>query len=423
MSDLLSDFTTFLKCSPTSWHAVKEMGTRLALSDFTPLNLQDPWKLELGKPYFVHKAGSCLAFILPEKKPQNIRLLAAHTDSPALKLKPNPLFSVENMVMCGVETYGSPLLTSWLNRDLCLSGRVVVSSKQGNQEERYVHLDDALLVIPQLALHLDRDIHEKGLLLNKQEHLCPILGLGPEGVSLEKLLRRHLHFETLLSFDLFLVPVEEPKFLGFSGEFLASYRLDNLTSVHAALAALSSELDPADSTLKMIYCADHEEIGSGTVDGAASPFLMDVLSRLQAQLNISVEEFIQMKERSLCVSIDMAHGLNPNYVNRHDPKHQPLLRHGIVLKHNANQKYASDALSSAVIAQACKELKISYQNFVCRSDIPCGSTIGPVLAKKTGMATVDIGCAQLSMHSIREVIACQDYCDLYLLLKHLLNND
>jgi aspartyl aminopeptidase len=424
MSHILTDLKTFLDTAPTSWHAVKEMGNRLALREFHPLQIDEKWKLELGKKYFVEKGGTLCAFCIPEKKPKKAILLASHTDSPALKLKPQPGFQTENMIQFGVEVYGAPLLSSWLNKDLAIAGRVVTSNNQGELEERDVYLDDALLFIPQLAIHLDREINEKGLHLNKQEHLSPIVGLSDEKTTpleaLEKLLRRHLSFHSLLSFELFLVPQEEARFVGMDNEMLASYRIDNLASAHAALSALGLLDKPSSDTLQMGLFFDHEEIGSHSKEGAASVFLNEMLTRICHCLHSDTEETLLLKNQSLCISIDMAHALNPNYVKKHEPHHKPLLGKGIVLKFNADQKYASNALSASMVIQACQQLNLSYQSYVCKSDMPCGSTVGPLIAQTTGINTVDIGCPQLAMHASREVMATQDYLDMVHLLTYLL---
>ena len=420
MSHILTDFKTFLDSSPTSWHAVKEIGNRLSLREYHPLHEEEKWHLELGKKYFVARGGALCAFVLPKTLPTQAIILASHTDSPALKLKPHPAYQKHNMTQFGVEVYGGPLLSSWLNRDLALAGRVVITDGSGQPEERLVHLDDALLFIPQLAIHLDRDVNEKGLLLNKQEHLNPIIGLSEGLDALEKLLRRHLSFHALLSFELFLVPIEPARFVGFENEMLASYRIDNLAGVHAALSAMGLLEKPSQHMLQMALFWDNEEIGSRSKEGAASPFLSDMLQRIGYSLKMNPEENFLLKNNSLCVSIDMAHALNPNYPKKHEPHHTPLLGKGIVLKYNADQKYASNALSAAIIVHAAKVLNIPYQSYVCRSDMPCGSTVGPLIAQSTGINTVDIGCAQLSMHSIREVMACQDYIDMVRLLTHLL---
>jgi aspartyl aminopeptidase len=424
MAHILSDFKAFLDQSPTAWHAVEQLGNRLALCDFSPLTENEKWKLEPGKKYFISRGGALCAFVLPKAKPERAVILASHTDSPALKLKPQPSFQKENMSLFGVEVYGSPLLSSWLNRDLALAGRVVVTNGNHQVEERLVFLDDVALFIPQLAVHLDREVNDKGLVLNKQEHLCPIVGLTEEGSdplhSLESLLRRHLSFHSLVSFELFLVPLEPSRFVGSNNEMIASYRIDNLASVHACITAMGYVKQPTDHALQMAIFWDNEEIGSNTREGAASPFLSDVLQHIGHALKMDVEEMLMLKNNAFCVSVDMAHALNPNYPKKHDPHHQPLLGKGIVLKYNANQKYASNALSAATIVQACKALNLAQQSFVCRSDMPCGSTVGPIVAQGTGINTVDIGCPQLSMHSIREVMACQDYMDLCRLLTFLL---
>lgn len=422
MSHILSDFKAFLDASPTSWHATKEIANRLSLREFEPLSEEEKWHLEPGKKYFVQRGGAACAFLLPKEKPKEALILASHTDSPCLKLKPVPAYKSSNMVQFGVEVYGAPLLSSWLNRDLCLAGRVIVTNAAGKAEEYLVHLDDALIFIPQLAVHLDREVNEKGLHLNKQDHLNPILGLTEELKNpLETLLRRHISYHSLLSFELHLVPVEPARFVGMENEMLSSYRIDNLTGVHACLSAIGMLEKAPKHRLQMALFWDHEEIGSRTKEGAGSPFLNHMLERISYGLKIAPEDLLLLKNNSLCVSVDMAHALNPNYPKKYEPHHSPLLGKGIVLKYNADQKYATNALSAAIIVQACQMLKLPLQSFVCRSDLPCGSTVGPIMAQNTGINTVDIGCPQLSMHSIREVMATKDYLDMVRLLTHLLH--
>ncbi len=423
MSHILADFKTFLDQSPTSWHAVREIGNRLAICEYSPLNEGEPWKLEQGKKYFVARGGALCAFSIPLKKPERALILASHTDSPGLKLKPLPTFHKDNMVQFGVEPYGAPLLTSWINRDLVLAGRVIITDTNGDVTERLVHLDDAILFIPQLAVHLDRDVNEKGFLLNKQEHLSPIVGLtdvqGNALSALEHILKRYISFQTLLSFELFLVPQEKANFSGYQSEMINSYRLDNLASAHASLSALSTITKPSANALHMAVFWDHEEIGSRSSEGASCPFLSDTLMRINHSLHHNLEDLFLLKRHSFCVSIDMTHGVNPNYPQKSEPQHRPLLGKGVVIKYNADQKYATNALSSAVITKACQMLNLPVQSYVSRSDIPSGSTVGPIMATQLGINTVDIGCPQLSMHSIRETMACQDYLDLYRLLSYL----
>jgi aspartyl aminopeptidase len=325
----------------------------------------------------------------------------------------------ENMVLLETDIYGSPLLNSWLNRDLAIAGRIVIQNAQKQTEEKLVFLDESPLFIPQMPPHLDREVNQKGLILNKQDHLRPLLGLtGSKKHKLVDLLKTQAYFDTLLSFDLFLVPIEPARFLGTEGEFLAAYRLDNLASAHACTAAIASA-QPCNA-LQIALFWDHEEIGSRTPEGAASPLLADTLKRIGYALGLSEEEMIRLRNNSQCISVDVAHAYNPNFPEKYDPNHKPLPGKGIVLKYNADKKYASDAKTAAPIVQACQSLNLSHQSFVCRSDITCGSTVGPILAHSLGIPTVDIGAPIFSMHAAREVIACQDHLDMCQLLTHLL---
>ncbi len=412
MSYLLEDLQLFLDNSPTSWHCVRQLGNRLAIRDFSPLSEKKSWDLEKGKKYFTSRGGSLAAFCLPKDPPKRMVLAAGHTDSPALKIKPRPEVVKEGMTLLSVEVYGGPLLHSWLNRDLALAGRVFFLDSHGEVKEELVYMDDIALMIPQLAIHLDRDVNEKGLVLNKQDHLLPLLSLSGTP-HIEDLLKRYISFRQILSFDLFLVPLEPSRLLGIQGEMLASYRIDNLVSVHAAATALATCTDP--SILPMAIFWDHEEIGSGSWEGACSSFLEDILERIALFYEMTEEEFLIFRRNSFAYSLDMAHAFNPNYPAKYDANHQPILGKGIVCKFNANLKYASSAQSAAEAIRLCKKLGLEHQAFATRSDLPCGSTVGPILAQ-SGIDTVDIGCAQLSMHAAREVIALQDYLDLHLLL-------
>ncbi|NGX57990.1 MAG: putative M18 family aminopeptidase 2 [Chlamydiae bacterium] len=415
-NDILLDFVRFLESSPTAWQATDHAAERLLDSGFTELHEGNFWSLEPEGKYFVIRNGSSLcAFILPKENTENIRLIGSHTDSPGFKLKPHPEYSHKNMVMFGVEVYGSPLLNSWLNRDLGIAGRVMVLNEQGHIEEHHVVLDQHPVTIPQLAIHLDREVNSKGLLLNKQQHTSAIATLEkiPSGNYLERLLRDRISFQTLLGHDLFLYPLDRVQFLGQDYEMLSSYRIDNLAGVHASLLALlEQEVDV--NTLKMVMFWDNEEVGSATPQGAESPFVSHVLERILERPNL-----LRILAKSLCVSVDLAHAVHPNYPEKHDPLHSPVLGGGIVIKHNAQQRYATDARSLSDLKKIATEQKIPLQEFVVRSDIPCGSTIGPLHAKMTGMPTVDIGIPQLSMHAARELIACEDHVHMVDLLSHI----
>lgn len=421
-SPIVQDLLSFLDQSPTAWHAVEQVKLRLLAQGFTELSEDEKWSLQKGKKYFTIRNGSSLcAFITPSKHLQKACLIASHTDSPALKLKPKGEYQKENMLMLGVEVYGAPLLTSWLNRDLGIAGRIVYLDGKEQIKKTLVSFSEHPLVIPQLAIHLDRKVNEEGLLLNKQDHLSALAALDPQidgkGSYIERLIKQKISFKELLSFDLFLFPLEQARLVGYQKEMLSSYRLDSLGSVHAITSALlATQASP--HTLQMGIFWDHEEIGSSTASGAASPFLSHTLERICIANGMDREEYLRLLSHALCVSVDLAHALHPNYPERHDPRHQPLLSKGIIVKSNAQQRYATDASTAAFIALIAHNQNLSLQPFVSRSDIPCGSTIGPIHATLTGMPTVDIGYPQLSMHSSRELIACQDHIEMSQFLKH-----
>jgi len=413
-NDQILDLIEFMDNSPSPWQATEHMARRLLDKGFVELSESKTWNIEPGKKYFTIRNGSALcAFITPKNKPESIRMVGAHTDSPGFKLKPNPEYRQNNLVMFGVDVYGGPLLNSWLNRDLGIAGRITVLNEQEEIEEHHIVLDERPVTIPQLAIHLDREVNSKGLVLNKQKHTSAIAAIetNPSGHYFEKLLREHHSFKTLLSHDLFLYPLERARFMGEDGEMLSSYRLDNLAGVHAGVIALC-EQEPSSDALKMAVFWDNEEIGSGTPQGADSPFAVHIMERL-----IDRNSLLRILPNSFCVSVDLAHAIHPNYPERHDPQHAPLLGGGVVIKHNAQHRYASDARTVARLKKVAIEHKIPVQDFVVRADIPCGSTIGPLHAKGTGMPTVDIGIPQLSMHAARELAACQDHVQMIQLLK------
>lgn len=422
---LIEDLLSFLDNAPTAWHAVKIATEKLQIQGFQELQEHNNWKLQKGGRYYVIRNGAALcAFVMPNGEPSQVNLLASHLDSPSLKLKPQPEIRRQNMILFGSEVYGAPLLSSWLNRDLGIAGRVLYYDQSSQIQEKLVNLLDHPVTIPQLAIHLDREVNEKGLQLNKQEHLNALAALDseiPSGSYFETLLRTQIDFKELLNFDLFLYPLEKARLIGYKKEMIASYRVDSLASVHAALEAFLTKSEPLETEIKMVVFWNHEEIGSNTTQGAASPFLSQTLERIVLCSHLSREDYFRILNRSTCISIDLAHALHPNYTDKHDVQHQPLLGKGVILKTNAQQRYASDTKSSLPVKIAAKMKGLPLQNFVSRNDIPSGSTIGPIHASLTGMPTVDIGCGQLSMHSCRELMACQDHQMLYELLMSVLN--
>jgi aspartyl aminopeptidase len=421
---IITDLLSFLNHSPTAWHAVDECIQRLNEKGFQPLKEEDQWILQPGQSYYVNRNGSSLcAFIVSSSIPKRIHLLASHTDSPSLKLKPQPEIRKHQAVLFGVEVYGAPLLSSWLNRDLGLAGRVCYIDQQKNMKESLVCLTHHPFTIPQLAIHLDREVNEKGLILNKQEHLQVLAALDenlPAGSYLETLLREQFTFEKVLSFDLFFYPLEPSRLVGFEGQMIASYRIDSLASVHAILQAFLQESQPQHETIKMIMFWDHEEVGSGSAQGAESPFLTQVLERILITMNQNREDYFRILHQSTCLSVDLAHALHPNYADKHDSNHPIFLGKGVTLKSNAQQRYATSARTSALIQKLADDNQLSLQKFVSRNDLPCGTTIGPIQSTQLGIPTVDLGCGQLSMHASRELMACRDHLQLYQLLRAFL---
>ena len=348
------------------------------------------------------------------------RLLGAHTDSPNLRLKPHPQYQKSGYRQLGVEVYGGVLWYTWLDRDLSVAGRLVLS-RDGKSESHLVDLGrEPVVRIPSLAIHLNRQVNQEGLKLNPQEHLAPLLGLeavGGEGdlmaLLCEELGTRGVKAQPsdVLGFDLCLYDVQRGARSGLQGEFLQPARLDNLASCHSGLAAL---LEPGERKATCgVVLYDHEEVGSRSAQGAASPFLRDslqriVLARAGEGAGGNGDAFHRAMQASFMVSADMAHALHPNYADRHEPRHQPVLGAGPVVKSNANQSYATDAESWAFFAQLAREADVTLQHFVTRTDLPCGSTIGPISAGELGIRTIDVGNPMLSMHSIREMAAAAD---------------
>ncbi len=404
---------SFLKNSPTSYHAVQEIKKQLIAHSFIELSEGDSWKLKKGGHYFCVREGSLIAFKVPTHELQETQIFASHTDSPALKLKPHAEYVKEGMVMWGVEVYGAPLLSSWLNRDLGVAGKVLYIDKKGQSQEALVNLKQNPCLVAQLAIHLDREVNEKGLILNRQEHLSAIASIGEKENYLKSLLPPS---KEILAHDLFLYPLEEPSTIGNKGELIASYRLDSLASVYSILSAFTEKQKPLKSKLQMIAFFDHEEIGSGTATGAESPFFSHLLERIMLNLKIDRENYLRLIQRSLCISVDLGHSVHPNYPEKHDPKHKPHLGQGVLVKTHAQKKYATDVTSAKTVLETASKEKIPYQIISSRNDIPSGSTIGPIQAALTGIPTVDIGIGQLSMHSARELIATKDLVALQKLL-------
>ncbi len=409
MSDC-SSFLSFIEKSPTVWHAAKEIAHQLKEAGFTQLQESQRWNLKPNQGYFVEREGALIcAFRMPQKKAEGAILLASHTDSPALKVKPMPDLSHKEIAQVGTEVYGGPLLHSWLDRDLAIAGKVETDSGA-----HLIFLHDLPLIIPQLAIHLDRTINEKGILVHKQDHLKAVLSIKGEH-TVEDLLKKRLKCKKIYAFDLFLVPLEKPGLVGFDQEMIAGYRLDNLCSAYPCLEAILKAKGRSDF-IQMALFWDHEEIGSMSSTGADSQFVDQVLERICLAMQQDREDFHRLKSRSIILSADVGHAWNPNYTEKYDPHNSPLLGKGVMLKFNAGRKYATDASSAAIVARLAEKHQIKLQPGANRSDIPSGSTVGPIMSANTGIPTVDLGLPCWAMHSTREIISSSDLCDLTKLL-------
>jgi aspartyl aminopeptidase len=400
-----ADLLDFLRTSPTPFHAVAEGQRRLSAAGFTSLDETARWDQLAPGAYQVTTTGTNLfAFILPEHRTQ-FRIIGAHTDSPNLRLKPNPEYTTEGYAQLGVEVYGGALLNSWLDRDLGIAGRVLVRGERGAIASKLVCIDRPVLRIPQLAIHLDREVNDKGLILNRQEHLAPIFGLassGPGPLAALVADAAGVAADQIVGTELMLFDLSAPTLGGPANEFIFSARLDNLAMCHAALTAMIRA--PRPTAISVIALFDHEEVGSASVAGAGSA----VLPRLLERLLPDREAFHQACARSSCISADMAHAVHPNYASRHEPRHKPQLNGGPVIKTNSQQRYATTATTAAMFAALCGEEGVPVQHYAHRTDLPCGSTIGPITSTLLGIATVDVGNPMLSMHSARELAGSRD---------------
>jgi aspartyl aminopeptidase len=418
MADNLQSLLSFLDASPTPFHAVSETTRRLRAAGFSELNEADVWSLAPGGRHFVTRNGtSLIAFICGQQPPaeSGCLIVGAHTDSPNLRVKPLPELNRHGYRQLGVEVYGGVLLSTWLDRDLSLAGRVTFD-QHGRIETRLVDFNRPLLRIPNLAIHLNRTVNSEGLLLNAQTHMAPILGLAEHNSqSLNQLLAERLtsdgdsvNADQILGWDLCLYDVQKASVSGLYYEFIHSARLDNLASCFAGLQALL-EVKSTHAATRCIVLYDHEEVGSRSAQGACSPMLRQLLGRVaESYGNHTHEAFARAMARSFLISADMAHAIHPNYSDKHEPNHSPVLGKGPVLKLNVNQSYASDGLTLARLEQWARRAEVTLQRYVVRSDLPCGSTIGPLTAAELGIATVDIGSPLLAMHSIREMAAAAD---------------
>lgn len=402
------DLCAFIDASPSPYHAADTAAQRLVDQGAVELFEDKVWPAGAGD-FFMRRAGSLIAWRVGAKQNANggFRIVGAHTDSPNLRIKPNPDTSTAGFAQVGVEIYGGVLRNSWLDRDLGLSGRIAVRRSRG-VETKLVRVDDPVFRVPQLAIHLDRGINDKGLKLNAQNHMAPVWASDPAGSFVDWLAKQAKIKKSsdIMGWDLMMHDLTPSGLLGADESFIAAPRIDNLASCHSAVRALNAS--PAGDHVPVICLFDHEEVGSVSSTGAGSSMVPMVLERIHTALGGDRAGFPVSLSNSMCISADGAHATHPNYADRHEPNHQITLNGGPVIKKHSNQRYATDAVGTALAAQLCEDAKVPYQHFVTRTDLACGSTIGPVTAARLGITTIDMGMPQLSMHSAREMGGAHD---------------
>jgi len=422
-----SGLTAFLDASPSPFHAVASMRQALQSQGFNYLDPTAAWSVGNSNKTLVTRNGSSLIAFRVGNTPladTGIRIIGAHTDSPCLRIKPMPDIRRSGMHQLGVEVYGGVLLAPWFDRDLSIAGRVTCTDAQGHRLSLLIDFERPIVTIPSLAIHLNRDIH-KNRTINPQQEVVPILcdltdQSEPEfhGMLLDQVQQQHpeSNVQAVTDYELSCYDTQGAQQVGIHGDYLASARLDNLLSCYAGLRSL---LDAEGEQSILLVCNDHEEVGSASAAGAQGPFLRTVLERLCGD----AETLARVLARSFLVSADNAHALHPNYENKHDPQHQPRLNGGPVIKFNANQRYATNSETAATFRQLCTRAGVPVQSIAMRSDMACGSTIGPITSTVLGIDTVDVGAPQLGMHSLRETTGWKDPVLLYRALRQLFESE
>lgn len=402
------ELLAFIQKSPTCFHAVAAMKEILEAEGYGELREEDRWNLEKGGKYYVTRNDSALiAFAIPEEEAKGYRIMASHSDSPTFKIKENPEMEAEGRyVKLNVERYGGMICAPWFDRPLSVAGRVVV--KEGEEiVSKLVDVDRDLLMIPNLAIHMNREVND-GYKFNAQKDMLPLYGMSSaKGTFLQTVAEAAgVKEEEILGHDLFLYNRQEGTVWGAEEAFVSSARLDDL---QCAFSSLKGFLAGKKEKYIAVHCVlDNEEVGSGTKQGAASTFLRDVLVRINSGLGQDQEDYLRRLAGSFMVSADNAHAVHPNYGEKADPVNRPCMNEGIVIKHSANQKYCTDGVSAAVFKDLCKRAGVPFQTFTNRSDILGGSTLGNISTTQVAVNAVDIGLAQLAMHSPYETAGVKD---------------
>ena len=419
----------FIKNSPTSYHAVDNMKKFLNSAGFEGLNENEPWCLKNRNGYYVTRNdSSIIAFIVGSKEPieTGIRFVGAHTDSPCLKIKPNPEVYKKTYFQLGVEVYGGVLLNTWFDRDLSIAGKVTYKTAHNKLDEALIDIKKPIAIIPSLAIHLDKNAN-KGRTVNPETEMLPILTNCHKiredfrDILAEELVTQLSSTGTsdglsIIDYDLSFYDVQPPSLIGLKNDFISSARLDNLLSCFAGVQAM---IKSDKNVTSMLACYDHEEVGSISAIGANGAFMESVLNRIFDQAEIKS----RVIANSMLVSTDNAHGVHPNFLDKHDKNHSPIINKGLVIKVNSNQRYATSSLTSSLLKNLCNDISIPTQSFVNRADMSCGSTIGPITAANIGLKTIDIGVPTFAMHSIREIAGTKDAFYLFEMLNKFLDTE
>jgi len=392
----INGLSTWLDQSPTPFHVVQTATTSLDAAGFTRVTKLGNEIPGLG--YLAHD-GCIIAWRLGTAK-GSLRIIGAHTDSPNLRVLPQPDIQQLGWSQLAIEIYGGVLLNSWLDRDLGIAGRVIDS----NGASHLYSAPQALARVPQLAVHLDREIGDKGLHLDRHQHMTPVWGSTKQSFS--QWVQKVSGVDDVAAFDAHLFDITPATLLGADNSLLASGRLDNQASCWSAVEALRDAFDSEHTSILVLN--DHEEVGSNSATGAAGPMLSSVVSRISIQHGLNEGQQFDRFATSWCLSADNAHAIHPNYPERHEPRHAPLINHGPAVKVNGNQRYATSARGLAHIREIAEANNIPLQTFASRNNVPCGSTIGPITATQLGIEAIDIGIPQLSMHSAREMCGAHD---------------
>lgn len=411
----------FINKSPSPFHVTENLGNSFEEAGFTRLNEWDEWKLEGGRGYYVTRNDSAIiAFTLPSRTPVNFKMVATHNDSPCFKVKENPEMVADgHYIILNTEKYGGMIMSTWLDRPLSVAGRVVYENEEGITS-CLVNMDRDTLIIPNLAIHMNREIND-GYKYNSQKDMLPLYSMGNEKGTYTDAVAKEcgIDREAVLSYDLFVYNREKGSVWGGNNEFVSAPRLDDLQCTFLSAKALEDAEESDSICMSIVF--DNEETGSSGNVGADSDFLRTVLDRIRIAIQMDMETYYRMLAGSYMISADNAHGVHPNHPDKADPTNRPYINGGIVIKSNAAKKYSTDALTEGIFKKICKDAGVGYQTYVNRSDIPGGSTLGNISSAQVSVPTIDIGIAELAMHSAYETSGVKDTEDLYKIFSKFFN--